>query len=79
MNSKRQPKAVTANARVDSPRDETLVYITVADVAAIFGLSKRTVFRMKAEGRLPEYDYALSQRRFWKLSTVRAAIEGQPR
>jgi phage terminase Nu1 subunit (DNA packaging protein) len=48
--------------------------INADQLAALIGVDKRTIFRWKAAGHLPQYDFQQGQTRRWKLSTVRMLI-----
>ena len=49
--------------------------VNVDQLAALIGVDKRTIFRWKAAGYVPEYDFQCGQSCRWKLSTVRTVIE----
>jgi excisionase family DNA binding protein len=44
-------------------------------MAELMGVSKRLIFRWRAEGKLPPYDFAEGQTKRWRLTTVTAWIE----
>jgi hypothetical protein len=48
--------------------------VNADQLAALIGVDKRTIFRWKAGGHLPDYDFQRGQTCRWKLSTVRMLI-----
>jgi predicted DNA-binding transcriptional regulator AlpA len=53
--------------------------LTLADLIAIYAVSKRTIWRWVAEDRIPR-PYAITRRiRRWKASEIQQHLDGLPR
>ena len=62
-------------AALVSEHPDTAV-LGVREIADLFGLSKRTIYRLKASGDLPD-SIKIGQRRFWRLSDLRDFINSR--
>lgn len=61
-------------ALVESHPDAAV--LGVRDLCDLFGLSARTIYRMKSEGSLPD-SIKIGQRRFWRLSDLKDFINSR--
>lgn len=50
-------------------------YFTAADLAEIWGVSRRTIYNWKNEGRLPAYDMTLFKPWKWRIETLVPYLE----
>lgn len=62
-------------SRNGSPALDSLRLVGPGDMAELMGVSKRLIFRWRAAGKLPPYDFAEGQTRRWQFTTVAAWIE----
>ena len=59
------------------PRKKPFDFLTVDDWAARLQLSKRTIFRMIDEKKIPPYDLSVGKTRRWHVSTYEAWVADQ--
>jgi hypothetical protein len=77
-NPNARPDALpVAREKIDSDVPAALANDRLVDagqLAALIGVDKRTIFRWKAAGHVPGYDFQCGQTCRWKISTVRNLI-----
>ena len=47
-------------------------YLTVADIARLYGIGSKTITSYKARGKMPQPDLQVGRTPVWKLSTLAA-------
>lgn len=51
------------------------IFIDAAELAEIWGISRRTIYNWKNEDRLPPYDLATTKPCYWRVGTILTYLE----